>query len=139
MDDKIELDPETDYRKAQLRWRARRERQAREEEWDKKPFGRIDCHPLILSGKPLLRGTRISVEIVLGMLAGGRNDDEIFEAYGFLFKEDIEACIRFAATGARLSFWQEREREEENRERSLSEVAVGLMEKRGLSSDTGSQ
>ena len=57
----------------------------------------------------------------------------------FLFKEDIEACIRFAATGARLSFWQEREREEENRELSLSEVAVGLIEKRGLSSDTGSQ
>ena len=139
MDDKIELDPETNIDKALLRLRTQRGRQAREEEWDKTLFGRIDSHPLILSGKPILKGTRISVEIVMGMLAGGRNDDEILEAYGFLFKEDIEACIRFAATGARLSFWQEREREEENRELSLSEVAVGLIEKRGLSSDTGSQ
>ena len=132
MSEQLELDPETDYRKAQLRWRARREQDAKTEGWDETPFGRIDSDPLILSGKPLLTGTRISVEIVMRMLAGGRSNAEIFIDYAHLFPEDLDACIRYAATGAKLSPRQDRK--EEDCEPDLTEVAAELLKKRGLNS-----
>jgi len=57
---------------------------------------RITFNPEILGGKPIIRGMRIAVEHVLGMLASGSTVQEILEGYPFLEKDDVQACIIFA-------------------------------------------
>jgi uncharacterized protein (DUF433 family) len=57
---------------------------------------RITFNPQIFGGKPIIRGMRIAVEHVLGMLAAGSTTEELLEGYPFLEKEDIQACIVFA-------------------------------------------
>ena len=71
--------------------------------WNETPFGRVATNPLVLAGKPVLKGTRISVELIMQLLAGGWSDADIIDCYDRVSPEDIEACIRYAATGARLS------------------------------------
>ena len=74
------------------------------------PNGRIVKDPLILAGKPTVRGTRISVELVAGLAQGGAwSREDILRNYPRLTAEDIDACIRYAATGQPLSFvtWEE--------------------------------
>ena len=57
---------------------------------------RITVDPAILSGKPIIRGRRLAVEHVLGMLAAGDTSDTIIECYLWLEREDILACLAFA-------------------------------------------
>ena len=57
---------------------------------------RITFNPQIFGGKPIIRGMRIAVEHVLGMLAAGSMTEELLEGYPFLEKEDIQACMVFA-------------------------------------------
>ncbi len=57
---------------------------------------RIQINPAIFGGKPLVRGLRIAVEHVLGMLAAGDTPERILEEYPFLEPEDIQACLLFA-------------------------------------------
>lgn len=57
---------------------------------------RITFNPSIFGGKPIIRGMRIAVEHVLGMLAAGSTTEELLEGYPFLTKEDIQACLTFA-------------------------------------------
>lgn len=57
----------------------------------------IVCDPCILSGKPTLRGTRLSVEFVLGLLAGDWDRKSIAENYPHLTEERIRAALSFAA------------------------------------------
>ena len=64
---------------------------------------RIVTDPLILAGKPTVRGTRISVELVMELLDGGRSEADIIRMYSHLTPEDIRACREYAATGAKLS------------------------------------
>ena len=65
---------------------------------------RITKDPLILAGKPCVRGMRISVELVMDYLNGGVwTEADILNGYPGFTPEDIEACRRYAATGARLS------------------------------------
>ena len=64
---------------------------------------RIVKDPQILAGKPTVKGTRISVELIMQLLAGGWSDADIIDCYDWVSSEDIEACIRYAATGAKLS------------------------------------
>ena len=64
---------------------------------------RIVTDPLILAGKPTVRGTRISVELVMELLVGGRSEADIIRMYSHLIPEDIRACREYAATGAKLS------------------------------------
>jgi uncharacterized protein (DUF433 family) len=54
---------------------------------------RITVNPKILGGKPVIRGTRISVELILNLLASGAPEDEILEDYPHISKEDIQACL----------------------------------------------
>ena len=63
---------------------------------------RIEKVPGILSGKPIIRGMRLSVEQIVGHLRGGWSEEEIIAAYGITV-EDIEVCRRLAATGEPLS------------------------------------
>lgn len=57
---------------------------------------RITFNPEIFGGKPIIRGMRIAVEHILGMLASGSSVEEILEGYPFLEREDIQACLAFA-------------------------------------------
>ena len=51
----------------------------------------------ILGGKPVIEGTRISVEFVLDCLASGMTQDDILKEHSHLKAEDIAACLRYAA------------------------------------------
>lgn len=57
---------------------------------------RITINPDVCNGKPTVRGMRITVETILQYLSAGDSMDEILEAYPFLEKLDIQACIAFA-------------------------------------------
>jgi uncharacterized protein (DUF433 family) len=57
---------------------------------------RIEVNPKIFGGKPIVRGLRIAVEHVLGMLAAGDTPEKILQEYPFLEPEDIQACLLFA-------------------------------------------
>ncbi len=48
-------------------------------------------------GKPVIRGTRLTVEYILGLLAHGASEREILDEYHGLSKEDIQACLLFAS------------------------------------------
>jgi uncharacterized protein (DUF433 family) len=58
---------------------------------------RISIDPLIRSGKPCVRGTRIAVSDVLDYLAGGMSIREVLDDFPDLAADDIQACIAFAA------------------------------------------
>jgi uncharacterized protein (DUF433 family) len=61
-----------------------------------KVVSRIVLDPTVLAGKPVIRGTRISVDLVLELLASGWQEATILEEYPGLEHEDILACIRYA-------------------------------------------
>jgi uncharacterized protein (DUF433 family) len=54
---------------------------------------RITYNPQIFGGKPIIRGRRLAVEHVLGMLAAGDTAEELLEGYPWLEPEDIRACL----------------------------------------------
>jgi len=58
---------------------------------------RITLNPKVMVGKPVIRGTRLTVEYVLNLLAHGATVDEIIQEYEGLTPEDIQACLLFAA------------------------------------------
>ena len=58
---------------------------------------RISVDPDIRFGKPCVRGTRLTVGDVLGYLAGGMSDDQVLADFPQLTKEDIRACLAYAA------------------------------------------
>lgn len=58
---------------------------------------KITVNPRILGGKPIIRGTRISVEFILDLLASDVSEAEILEDYPHLTAADIRACLRYAA------------------------------------------
>lgn len=57
---------------------------------------RITLDPKIMVGKPVIKGTRLTVEYILGLLAHGATITEILEEYEDLTREDIQACLLFA-------------------------------------------
>ncbi|TAK22391.1 MAG: DUF433 domain-containing protein [Chloroflexota bacterium] len=59
---------------------------------------RIVRDPRILAGKPVVKGTRVPVEIVLAKLAENPNVDELFADYPRLTIEDVKACLEYART-----------------------------------------
>lgn len=58
---------------------------------------RIDVNPAICGGKPVIRGTRILVRNILGMIAGGYTVDRVLESYPELTREDLNAALEYAA------------------------------------------
>ena len=57
---------------------------------------RIEINPHIFNGKPIVRGRRLAVEHVLGMLAAGDSVEVILEGYPWLEREDVLACLVYA-------------------------------------------
>lgn len=68
---------------------------------------RITANSNILGGKPAIRGTRISVEIILNLLASEVSEEEILEDYPHLRKEDINACLRYDARSCKNEIYLE--------------------------------
>ena len=57
---------------------------------------RVTVNPKIFGGKPIIRGRRLAVEHVLGMLAAGDTPETIMDGYPWLEPEDIQACLVYA-------------------------------------------
>ncbi len=57
---------------------------------------RIVLDPKVMAGKPVIRGTRLTVDFILNLLANGTTEREILEEYQGLTEEDIRACLLFA-------------------------------------------
>jgi uncharacterized protein (DUF433 family) len=58
---------------------------------------RIEINPKVMLGKPVIRGTRVTVELILRKLGEGATHEVLLEAYPHLTEEDIQAAITFAA------------------------------------------
>jgi uncharacterized protein (DUF433 family) len=67
---------------------------------------RITHNPAVMGGKPCIRGLRVTVGTILGLLASGHSRERILQAYPYLEEEDIDAVLAYAA-------WRLEEREEE--------------------------
>ena len=62
------------------------------------PFtSRITIDPKVLIGKPVIRGTRLSVEFIVDLLAAGWTHEQILESYPHITEQDIRACLAYAA------------------------------------------
>jgi uncharacterized protein (DUF433 family) len=64
---------------------------------DQQLLERITLNPKVMTGKPVVKGTRLTVEYLLNLLAHGATVEEILEEYDGLTREDIQACWLFAA------------------------------------------
>jgi uncharacterized protein (DUF433 family) len=53
---------------------------------------RITCSPKVMTGKPVIKGTRLTVEYILNLRAHGATDEEILKDYPGLTQEDLQAC-----------------------------------------------
>jgi uncharacterized protein (DUF433 family) len=69
-----------------------------------KQLTRITLDPAVMGGKACIRGMRVTVGMVLGLLASGRSREEILKAYPYLEPEDIDQALAYAA-------WRLEERE----------------------------
>ncbi|MFV1968674.1 MAG: DUF433 domain-containing protein [Pirellulaceae bacterium] len=64
---------------------------------DQQLLERIACDPKVMVGKPVIKGTRLTVDYVLNLLAHGSTVDDILDEYAGLEREDIQACLLFAS------------------------------------------
>lgn len=58
---------------------------------------RIEINPRVMLGKPVIRGTRIPIELLLRKLSEGVSEADLIDAYPRLTREDVQAAIRYAA------------------------------------------
>ncbi|MEM7788259.1 MAG: DUF433 domain-containing protein [Bacteroidota bacterium] len=58
---------------------------------------RIVRDPAVMGGKPCIRGTRVTVGTLVGLLASGRTHDDVLEAYPYLVRADLDAALAYAA------------------------------------------
>jgi uncharacterized protein (DUF433 family) len=58
---------------------------------------RVVVDPAILVGKPVIRGTRIAVELIVDLLGRGYTTEQVLQQYPHLAREDIQACLAYAA------------------------------------------
>jgi uncharacterized protein (DUF433 family) len=58
---------------------------------------RVETNPEVLAGKPVVRGTRLAVELILELLAAGQTEDELLSNYPRLTHEDLLACLAYAS------------------------------------------
>ena len=58
---------------------------------------RVESNPKVMLGKPIVRGTRITVELILRKLSEGATEDELMDAYPRLSRDDIRAAMAYAA------------------------------------------
>lgn len=61
------------------------------------PLNRITFDPQVMGGRPCIRGLRVTVGTIVGLLAAGRQRDEILQAYPYLEADDINQALAYAA------------------------------------------
>ena len=59
---------------------------------------RITRDPAVMGGRPCIRGVRVTIGTILGLLAAGRTNEEILQAYPYLEADDIHAALSYAAS-----------------------------------------
>lgn len=64
---------------------------------DEQLLERISLDPRVMVGKPVIRGTRLTVEYILNLLGHGQTVQEILQEYEGLTEEDVQACLLFAS------------------------------------------
>lgn len=64
---------------------------------DQQLLERISLNPEIMVGKPVIKGTRLTIDYILNLMAHGVTEAEILEEYKDLTPEDIKACLLFVA------------------------------------------
>lgn len=69
-----------------------------------KQLTRITFDPQVMGGKPCIRGMRVTVGTIVGLIASGETEDEILRLYPYLEREDIREALAYAA-------WRSEERE----------------------------
>jgi uncharacterized protein (DUF433 family) len=72
---------------------------------------RITIDPEILTGKPIIRGMRVSVEQILDLLSQGATEEELLQDYPMLEREDILACLAYAkklVAGEEIEFLEQK-------------------------------
>jgi len=62
-----------------------------------KPFTRITFDPAVMGGKPCIRGLRVTVSTLVGLVAAGHTNAEILKAYPYLEEDDIREALAYAA------------------------------------------
>ena len=70
---------------------------------DQQLLERITLNPKVMVGKPVIKGTRLTVEYILNLLAHGATPEEIIKEYQGLTQQDIQACILFATKALETS------------------------------------
>ncbi len=60
-------------------------------------LGRITHDPSVMGGRPCIRGMRVTVGTIVGLLASGRTADEVLRSYPYLERDDIQAALSYAA------------------------------------------
>ncbi|MEO8288547.1 MAG: DUF433 domain-containing protein [Chloroflexota bacterium] len=60
-------------------------------------LARITRDPAVMGGKPCIRGMRVTVGTIVGLLASGHSEDDILQAYPYLEREDIREALAYAA------------------------------------------
>ena len=60
-------------------------------------LNRIEINPKVMVGKPVIKGTRLSVDFILGLLAQGWSESEILRNYPGITSADIRACLAYAS------------------------------------------
>ena len=63
---------------------------------DRELLERIVLNPNVMAGKPVIRGTRLTVDFILNLLAHGATEKEILDEYKGITQDDIRACFLFA-------------------------------------------
>lgn len=58
---------------------------------------RITVNPAVMTGRPCIRGMRVTVGNILNLFGAGRSRDEILAAYPYLENDDLDACLQYAA------------------------------------------
>lgn len=70
-------------------------------------YGRIEIDSAVMLGKPVIRGTRVPVELILRRLSEGASEDDLLVSYPHLEREDIRAALAFAASEIGLTEYLE--------------------------------
>lgn len=65
-------------------------------------LSRITFDPAVMGGKPCIRGMRVTVGTIVGLVASGRSFDEVLAAYPYLQREDIHEALAYAAWRAEV-------------------------------------
>jgi uncharacterized protein (DUF433 family) len=61
------------------------------------PLDRITTDPNVMGGKPCIRGMRVTVGMIVGMIATGHSVDDLLRLYPYLEREDVQAALSYAA------------------------------------------